>query len=196
MRSVIFVLAIILFPILFWFTSILIVLFLLGVAPLEKLPLEWDQYWYGIFGALVGAVLALIGNHLLSIRKRNKAGVELQRIIETNIWLCSEILRWLNQGAPNFKLDTVALSIWLTEAGDVFDIVEKKRISDFRYQLEHLNTKLEIYYPVFWPNVGISASSTTTGALRRSLNLDRHLRETRDMGEKLLLQVFRGRHLD
>jgi hypothetical protein len=111
--------------------------------------LDLWQYWYGFVGALFGAFLALAWERKKREEKQKESLAKLRGILVRNSELMVEILKWiLPGGKPNFTLDTLGLNLWIAASSGIIDDDLLDDLDKYRYQLDHINTKLAIFYSV------------------------------------------------
>jgi len=105
------------------------------------------QYWYGFVGALFGAAIALAYDRRKKKDSQRVALAKLREILVRNSGLMAEVLKWIIPGGkPNFTLDTLGLNLWIAASAGVIDPDVLRDLDGHRYQLEHINTKLTIFY--------------------------------------------------
>jgi hypothetical protein len=118
-------------------------------------------------------------------KDRESAKAALIERIRHNDWLIVEMLRYFGQGgSPSFLLDPNGILIWLSRSASLLDPATVKQVYDFRYQLDHLNSKLATFYVV----------GHRICIVGDSLNVDRallveHLRDTHQTINSLVQSV-------
>lgn len=113
----------------------------------------WDGYqiWYAVFGALIGSAIAIVITRWSDKRQFHaRQTVARNALIERltfNNQRVVDMLKWFDDGGdPNFLLDTTGIIVWLTLAEDIIPQPLFEQVNWHRYQLDHINAKLAVYY--------------------------------------------------
>ena len=113
----------------------------------------WDGYqiWYAVFGAIMGSVIAIVITRRSDRRQiRNRKILARNALIERLNFNNDRVVQMLGYfdtgGWPNFLLDTTGIIVWLTLAEDIIPQPLFVQVNWHRYQLDHVNAKLAVYY--------------------------------------------------
>lgn len=145
------------------------------------------QYWYAIFGAFAGTALATAASAIATHFRKKKAVKELIRVIEHNQRLLSQMIRRMSHGgSPNFLLDTAAMDIWLAQTDGILGESLVTQVTDFRYQLDHINSKFQVYYGVLGTLSITSPAISSFLPSRKKLTLLLHCGQAKRWSKGLL----------
>jgi len=125
----------------------------LAFPPVDGSPF-WPQFWPDLAATLVGAFvgiwLALRVDHARERRARGAQEAALLRAagdaVQANLELCRQLKSILGQNltVPTFEMDVGLLDVIVPRLVELsLDTALLKALSDFRYQLHHVNRKLD-----------------------------------------------------
>lgn len=111
------------------------------------LGINWPQIIYAAIGAFMGAALAFLG----ALHKRHKdklrAKDELIKSLQFNLERLIQMMGYFsNGGHPNFTLDTTGIVLWTALAADILPDEVRHDVNWQRYQLDHINNKLSVFF--------------------------------------------------
>lgn len=112
----------------------------------------FKDFFYACLGALIGSCIALCISSILRTRKINKDKKLAQKALIDRLKFNNDrALQMLSQfndvkEIPNYLFDTTGIIIWLSLSSELFSKQLIEKINWHRYQLDHLNSKLSIYY--------------------------------------------------
>ncbi len=125
----------------------------LAFPPTDGSPF-WPQFWPDLVATLVGAFvgvgLALRGDHARERRARDAQEAALLRAagdaVQANLELCRQLTTIIGQNltVPTFEMDVGLLDVIVPRLVELsLDTPLLKALGDFRYQLHHVNRKLD-----------------------------------------------------
>lgn len=112
----------------------------------------FKDFFYACLGALIGSGIALYISSILRTRKINKdKKLAKEALIDRLKFNNARALQMLSQFSgikeiPNYLFDTTGIIIWLSLSSELFSKQLIEKINWHRYQLDHLNSKLSVYY--------------------------------------------------
>jgi len=147
------------------------------------------QIWYALLGTFFGASAALYLANCQNKKRKFLAKTALAERLQFNFERATQMLGQFGSGiSPNYLFDTTGIVIWLTVTADILDNNLIAAINWHRYQLDHLNAKLSVYY------ISISQPSLSSEAklVEQKQSICQHLDEviggTCDLKTRLLAQ--------
>src|SRR5712664_3458536 len=109
--------------------------------------IDLTEYWFAFLGALLGALTAIWLTKRQDAERKYLAKKALADRLHFNAERATQMLGQFGSGScPNYLFDTTGIIIWLTRAADIMDEQLITDINWHRYQLDHLNAKLSVYY--------------------------------------------------
>lgn len=148
------------------------------------------EIWYATLGALLGAGVAILFLKHQNRQRKYFAKKAIADRLHFNVERATDMLSWFAKGGiPNFLFDITGIVIWLTLATDILDDQLIKDISWHRYQLDHLNAKLSVYYTTTALSpICLDASKTEEMKVSILEHLQLVISGTCELEQKLLIQ--------
>jgi hypothetical protein len=136
-----------------------------------------------VFGAFFGALVAIKLTQRQNTKRKQFAKTAVAERLHVNAKLATQMLEWFaKDGRPNYLFDTTGIVVWLTMSADILESALITDINWHRYQLDHLNAKLLIYYfAVAAVEIAPTPAQTNIASLTESkLSICQQLREVID----------------
>src|SRR5688572_27952435 len=88
----------------FWLTTLLVILILKGVVPRKALPIDLIEYWYALVGSTMGATIALVTFYVRQRRDRVAAVTNLIERLSFNDDRVTQMIDYFHEEImPNFE---------------------------------------------------------------------------------------------
>ncbi|MBC2603752.1 hypothetical protein [Puniceicoccus vermicola] len=111
------------------------------------------QIWYAFLGAALGSIFAIIISWRIQVSHRKKESqLAKEALVERLKFNNDRALQMMEifgkHGWPNMSFDTTGIIIWLSRVAGILEGQLLQDVNWHRYQLDHINDKLTIYWNV------------------------------------------------